>query len=187
MACRQQAKGRHLVAKRWADAREARAFTTRLRRSTVGQKLPSKQPMNLCVVELTITPADEHLNHQGIALRVELSYDKAGYRDGCYWKRSTHAMEWMEHATPPAVRFGTPEPLRQEFALSLWNAISTARISPFTEGQFGYIHPMTFQLKVSSPAFSCDLSWKDELPPEWSALKQAVQVLESIADDGVSG
>lgn len=34
--------------------------------------------MNLCVVELTTTPADERLNHQGVALRVELSYDKAG-------------------------------------------------------------------------------------------------------------
>lgn len=158
-----------------------------MRIGTIGQNRTSKRPMNLCVVELTTTPADEHLNHQGVALRVELSYDKAGCRDGRYWRRSTYAMEWMEHATSPAVRLGMPDPLRQEFALSLWNAISSARISPFAEGQFGYFHPMTFRLKLSSPAFSCDLSWKDELPPEWSALKQAVQVLESIADDGASG
>jgi hypothetical protein len=92
-------------------------------------------------------------------------------------------MDWMEHATYPPVRAGKPEPLRQELALSLWSAICSARISPFTEGRVGYLHPETFQLKISSLNFSCDLSWKVELPPEWAALQQAVEVLESIAND----
>lgn len=142
--------------------------------------------MTICIVELTTLPADEHFNRNGFALLVELLLDNADCSEGRYWKRPTQAMEWMEHASPPAVRVGAPEPLRHEISLALWNLISSLTISPFAEGRFGYIHPTTFRLKISSAVHSCELFWTHELPPAWSALRQIVQLLESIAGDGVS-
>jgi len=75
--------------------------------------------MNVCVVELTTTPADENFNQQGFAVRVEISYDESGCRSASYWRRTTHAMQWMEHENGKEIRVGALSQLREEVAASI--------------------------------------------------------------------
>lgn len=143
-------------------------------------KIRDFEAMNVCIVELTTNPADEHFNQQGFAVRVEISYDESGCRSASYWRRTTHAMQWMEHENDPEIRVGAPSELREEVAASILGLVRSARIGPNVEGLHGYIHATKFQLTISSIFFSCNLSWFAELPSEWSELQPAVQALESI-------
>lgn len=136
--------------------------------------------MNVCVVELTTTPADEHFNQQGFAVRVEISYDESGRRSASYWRKTTHAMQWMELENGPEIRVGAPSQLPEEVASSIVSLVRSARIGPNVEGLYGYVHATKFELTISSIFFSCRLSWFAELPPEWSELQPAIQALESI-------
>jgi hypothetical protein len=72
--------------------------------------------LNSCFVELTTIPADEHFDQQGVAVRVEFSYDESGCRSAEYWKGATHAMQWLERENASSIRVGPATPLRLEIA-----------------------------------------------------------------------
>lgn len=139
--------------------------------------------LNSCYVELTTVPADEHIDRQGVAVRVEFSYDESGCRSAEYWRSSTHAMQWMERETASSIRVGPATPLKQDLAASLLSLIRSATIGIAVHGRYAYVHATTFRLTISSLEFSCDLSWSAELPPEWRSLHEAVQMLMSIGHE----
>lgn len=139
--------------------------------------------MNLCTVELIATPADEHFHLQGFAVRVEIVHDRSACQSAHYWRRTTAAMEWLEHENPPELRAGAPSPLRDDVAAGLLGLLRAARISPHVEGLQAGIHATKFQLAISSAFLSCSLSWSAELPPEWSGLAPLVHALELIGRD----
>ncbi|WP_418117320.1 hypothetical protein [Variovorax sp. 350MFTsu5.1] len=141
--------------------------------------------LNFCFVELTTVPADEHLDQQGVAVRVEFSYDESGCRSAEYWKSTTRAMQWLERENPSTIRVGPATPLKLEVAASLLDLVRSAKIGAVVEGRYAYIHATIFRLTVSSLEFSCDLSWSAELPPEWHSLQEVVQTLMSIGSGAV--
>lgn len=122
--------------------------------------------MSLCAVELTTIPADEHFHQQGVAVRVEILHDHLVCQSARYWRRSTVAMEWMEHNHPPELRAGAPSALRDDLAAGLLGLLRAARISPYVEGVHAGIHATKCQLAISSAFLSCSLSWFAALPPE---------------------
>jgi len=139
--------------------------------------------LNFCFVELTTVPADEHSDQQGIAVRVEFSYDEFGCQSAEYWKSATYAMQWLERENASSIRIGTATPLKLEIAAPLLGLIRSATIGTVIEGRYAYVHATTFRLTVSSWEFSCNLSWSAELPPEWRSLQDVVQTLMLIGSE----
>jgi hypothetical protein len=140
--------------------------------------------MNICIVELTTTPADEHLNEQGFAVCVEISFDESGCKSATYRRRTTYPMGWLEDRADPAIWAEPRRQLSEDVAASILALVRSARIGPAVEEMHGYIHATKFELAVSSVFFSSSFSWFAELPTEWSALQQTVNILESIGDTG---
>jgi hypothetical protein len=140
--------------------------------------------MNICIVELTTTPADEHLNEQGFAVRVEISFDESGCKAATYRRRTTYPMGWLEDRADPAIWAEPRRQLSEDVAASILALIRSTRIGPAVEEMHGYVHATKFELAVSSVFFSCSFSWFAELPTEWSALQQTVNILGSIGGTG---
>jgi hypothetical protein len=140
--------------------------------------------MNICIVELIATPADEHLNEQGFAVRVEISFDESGCRSATYRRRTTYPMGWLEDRADPAIWVEPRLHLSEDVAASILAVVRSTRIGPAVEEMHGYIHATKFELAISSVFFSCNFSWFAELPTEWRALKQTVDILGSIGGPG---
>lgn len=135
------------------------------------------------LVELTSTPADEHLDKHGVAVRVEFLYDESGCRAAKYWKSETHVMQWLEQDTPLLMGAESATPLSLEIAAPLLAAIRSVAISPLVESSHVYMHAATFQLTILSLGSSCKLSWSAKLPPEWRSLQDPLEMLLSIGSD----
>lgn len=135
------------------------------------------------LVELTATPAEEHLDKHGVALRVEFLYDESGCRAAKYWKSETHAMQWLEQDTSLLMGAESATPLSLEIAAPLLAAIRSVAIDPLVESSHVYMHAATFQLTILSLGSSCKFSWSSKLPPEWRSLQDPVEVLLSIGSD----
>lgn len=135
------------------------------------------------LVELTATPAEEHLDKHGVAVRVEFLYDESGCRAAKYWKSDTHAMQWLEQGTPLLMKAESATPLSLEMAAPLLAAIRSVAISPLVESSHVYMHAATFQLTILSLGSSCKFLWSSKLPPEWRSLHDPVEMLMSIGRD----
>ncbi len=136
--------------------------------------------MNTWTVQFVASPPFERPNQVGVAVWVEIDEIAPGTCITRCWKTEFVGMDWMQDLPIQESRQGLPFQLQQGLAADLLSSIRTARVGVAALGDLAYIHPTTYRLIIRSGFNGCSLEWVHELPLEWTELRKAVEVLESI-------
>lgn len=140
-------------------------------------------PMNIWIVQLVVTPPFERPHQQGFIVHVEIAEEASEIRSARLWRRDHQGMDWMQEAPIHDIQQGTPEELPLPVATAILESVRSPSVCVAAKGDFGYIHPTSFQLTIRSGWNACSIGWFHELPQEWTQLQPAVQALEVLGRD----
>ena len=133
------------------------------------------------IVQLVVSPAFERMD-SGSLIHEEIEEDGSEIASARYWKSDVEYMEWSQEFNFQEAHRGVKSDLSPDVAKAILQSVRSAKVCAASQGDFGYIHPTRFQLKVMSGFNISTFLWVHELPVEWSELNQSVQLLRTLGE-----
>ncbi len=133
------------------------------------------------VVAIKVTPSFGRCLHLCIAAELVSSEcsPNGGWECWSYW--IARGSDWDWDAEVEEMTDGRSTALSPEVGMAVYSQLSSVAITPVASQVIG-LDGTTYSLRVVAGFNSVRYVWWNDLPPEWSSLKPAVDLLLSIAD-----
>jgi hypothetical protein len=138
--------------------------------------------MPIWTIQLEAMQPFERSSLPGFIVCVEIDAGAANEVVARYWRTDFFGIDWMENAQRPEVRTGPATDLSPLQATRILNPLRSAQLCVASPGSLGYLHPTMFKLMIRSGLTESHLAWAAQLPDEWRAIEEAVQVLRALGE-----